>query len=110
MVAFVVFLTLAPLPFLLQVAARIVLIPVIAGISYEVLRAAAGKQWLSWASAPGMWIQAITTKEPTDDQVEVAIASLLAALEPADIDDVKARGEINAAALSAQCEQGEAGG
>ena len=42
MVAFVVFLTLAPLPFAWQVIARVALIPVIAGLSYEVLRAAAG--------------------------------------------------------------------
>ena len=48
MVAFVVFLTLAPLPFAVQVIARVALIPVIAGVSYEVLRAAAGKPWLSY--------------------------------------------------------------
>jgi len=107
MVAFVVFLTLAPLPFLIQVAARILLIPVIAGISYEILRAAAGQPWLAWASKPGMWIQSITTKEPTEDQVEVAIASLLAALEPEDIEEVKTRGTVNAAALLAQHDLGE---
>ncbi|KAA3640374.1 MAG: DUF1385 domain-containing protein, partial [Armatimonadetes bacterium] len=106
MVAFVVFLTLAPLPFLIQVAARIVLIPVIAGISYEILKAAAGHRWLAWASKPGMWIQAITTKEPTEDQVEVAIASLLAALEPEDIEEVKERGAVNAAALGAEYDLG----
>lgn len=110
MVAFVVFLTLAPLPFLIQVAARILLIPLIAGISYEVLKAAAGKPWLAWASAPGMWIQAITTKEPSDDQVEVAIASLLTALEPGDIDEVRTRGAINAAALAAEVDHGDTGG
>jgi uncharacterized protein YqhQ len=102
MVAFVVFLTLAPLPFLIQVAARILLIPFIAGISYEILRAAAGKPWLAWASRPGIWIQSITTKEPSDDQVEVAIASLLAALEPEDVEEVKERGAVNAAALAAE--------
>lgn len=110
MVAFVVFLTLAPLPFLIQVAARILLIPVIAGISYEVLKAAAGHRWMAWASKPGIWIQAITTKEPSDDQVEVAIASLLAALEPADIEEVKSRGTVNQAALLAEFSTGEDGG
>jgi uncharacterized protein YqhQ len=110
MVAFVVFLTLAPLPFLIQVAARILLIPVIAGISYEVLKAAAGHRWMAWASKPGIWIQAITTKEPSDDQVEVAIASLLAALEPSDIAEVKTRGTVNEAALLAQYNTGEDGG
>ncbi|MEZ5175670.1 MAG: DUF1385 domain-containing protein [Acidimicrobiia bacterium] len=107
MVAFVVFLALAPLPFLIQVAARIFLIPVIAGISYEVLKAAAGRRWLAWASKPGMWIQAITTKEPTPDQVEVAIASLLAALEPSEIAEVEQRGPVNAAALSAHYDRGD---
>lgn len=107
MVAFVVFLTLAPLPFLIQVAARILLIPVIAGISYEVLKAAAGHRWMAWASKPGIWIQAITTQEPSDDQVEVAIASLLAALEPGDIAEVKSRGTVNEAALLAEYTTGE---
>jgi uncharacterized protein YqhQ len=102
MVAFLVFLTLAPLQFLYQVIARVLLIPVIAGISYEVLKAAAGQRWLAWASKPGLWIQAITTKEPSDDQVEVAIASLLSALEPEEIDEVWERGTVNAAALAAE--------
>jgi uncharacterized protein YqhQ len=110
MVAFVVFLTLAPLPFLWQVIARILLIPVIAGISYEVLRAAAGKSWLAWASKPGMWIQAITTKEPTDDQVEVAIASLLAALDTDEVDDVKSRGAVAAGALLAEVDLSDSDG
>jgi uncharacterized protein YqhQ len=102
MVSFVVFLTLAPLPFGWQIAARILLIPVIAGISYEVLKAAAGQKWLSWASKPGIWIQSITTKEPSDDQVEVAVASLLAALEPSEVEEVKSRGAIVPAALAAE--------
>ena len=106
MVSFVVFLTLAPLPFGWQIAARILLIPVIAGISYEVLKAAAGQKWLSWASKPGIWIQSITTKEPSDDQVEVAVASLLAALEPSEVEEVKSRGAIVPAALTAEYDLG----
>jgi uncharacterized protein YqhQ len=102
MVAFFVFLLLAPLPLVWQIISRIVLIPVIAGISYEVLKAAAGHQWLAWASAPGMWIQSITTKEPSDDQVEVAVTSLLAALDDAAVDEVKQRGPVVAGALSAE--------
>ena len=107
MVAFVVFLLLAPLPFAWQVIARVVLIPVIAGLSYEVLRAAAGHRWMAWASKPGMWIQSITTKEPTDDQVEVAVASLIAALTPEAVDEVKARGEVVPAALDAEFHLGD---
>ena len=102
MVAFFVFLLLAPLPLVWQIISRIVLIPVIAGISYEILKAAAGHQWLSWASAPGVWIQAITTKEPSDDQVEVAVTSLLAALGDDAVDEVKQRGPVVAAALAAE--------
>jgi uncharacterized protein YqhQ len=110
MVSFFVFLTLAPLPFGWQIAARILLIPVIAGISYEVLKAAAGQKWLSWASKPGIWIQSITTKEPSDDQVEVAVASLLAALDPDEVEQVKARGAIVPAALAADYDLGSADG
>ncbi len=102
MVAFFVFLMLAPLPLIWQIIARIVLIPVIAGISYEVLKAAAGHRWMAWASKPGIWIQAITTKEPSDDQVEVAVTSLLAALDDGAIDEVKQRGPVVAAALTAE--------
>jgi uncharacterized protein YqhQ len=49
-----------------------------------------------------MWIQAITTKEPDDDQVEVAVASLLAALEDDAVLEVKQRGPVVAAALAAE--------
>jgi uncharacterized protein YqhQ len=110
MVAFVLFLFLAPLPFAVQVAARILLIPVIAGVSYEVLRAAAGRRWLAWASQPGMWIQAITTKEPDDDQVAVAVVSLLAALDADAVEEVRARGPVIPAALTAEVDLGDADG
>ncbi len=102
MVAFVVFLALAPLPFVWQVIARIVLIPVIAGMSYEVLKLGANQRWMSWANQPGIWLQNITTKEPSDDMVEVAIASLLAALSEDELSKVEARGPIAAAALAAE--------
>lgn len=110
MVAFVVFLFLAPLPFVWQVVARIALIPVVAGVSYEVLRAAAGAAWLGWASKPGIWIQAITTKEPDGGQVEVAIASLLAALGSEQIEEVRSRGAIDPAALAAEFDLGDGHG
>ena len=62
--------------------ARLLLIPVIAGISYEIMKLSAkraGARWARLLSAPGVWLQNITTKEPSDDQVEVAIAALEAA-------------------------------
>ncbi len=60
---------------------RFLLIPVIAGISYEIMKLAARKATQRWArilSAPGIWLQSITTKEPSVDQIEVAIAALSA--------------------------------
>jgi uncharacterized protein YqhQ len=104
MVAFVVFLTLAPLPFAWQIISRIILIPVIAGLSYEVLKLGANSKWMSWANRPGIWLQYITTKEPSDDMVEVAVASLLAALSDEESEAVAARGPIVAGALAAERE------
>jgi uncharacterized protein YqhQ len=63
--------------------ARILLIPFIAGASYEIIRASAknGAQlMLSIITRPGLWLQNITTKEPDDAQLEVSITSLKAAL------------------------------
>jgi uncharacterized protein YqhQ len=60
---------------------RLLLLPVIAGISYEIMKLAAKKASQRWAqilSAPGVWLQGITTKEPSVDQIEVAIAALSA--------------------------------
>lgn len=110
MVAFFVFLLLAPLEFFWQVIARLALIPVIAGISYEVLKAAAGKPWLAWASRPGMWIQSITTNQPDDHQVEVAVASLLAALDPEAVAEIHSRGAVAAGALAVQFDEEDGGG
>ena len=64
--------------------ARIVLILPIAGISYEVLKAAAKHENLFCriVRAPGLALQHLTTKEPTEDMLEVAIASFELALHP----------------------------
>ena len=79
-------LTYALVPFegfAMQFASRIVLLPLIAGVSYEVIRFAARRQGSLFASlvAPGLWLQRITTKNPADDQVEVSIHSLRRAME-----------------------------
>ena len=101
MVAFVVFLMLAALPFVWQVAARILLIPFIAGVSYEVLKAGAASRWMAWANRPGMWLQRVTTSEPEDDMVVVAVASLLSALTDDEVASVAARGSIAPDAVAA---------
>lgn len=61
----------------LRALSRIVLIPVIAGISYEFLRLAGRSESkiVNILSRPGMWMQGLTTKEPTEDMVEVAITA-----------------------------------
>jgi uncharacterized protein YqhQ len=64
--------------FAARFASRILLLPLIAGISYEMIRFAAKRQgsMLSLLTSPGLWLQRITTKPPTDDQAEVAIRAL----------------------------------
>ncbi len=66
-----------------KVALRILLIPVIAGISYEIIRLAGRTDnvFVKLLSAPGMMIQRLTTKEPTKEMVEVAIASVEAVFD-----------------------------
>lgn len=59
-----------------NVPARILLIPVVAGISYELLKFSAKYKWLRWLSYPGIWAQKLTTRQPDAEQIEVAIAAL----------------------------------
>lgn len=61
---------------------RLLLLPVVAGISYEIIKfAGRHENWFTKAiSAPGMWLQLITTREPDDSQIEVAIAALKAVM------------------------------
>jgi uncharacterized protein YqhQ len=59
-------------------AVRIVLLPVITGLSYEVIRFAAKHRGSLFAlmTAPGLWMQRITTQPPSDEQAECAIVAL----------------------------------
>jgi uncharacterized protein YqhQ len=84
------------------VTSRVLGVPVIAGLSYEVLKVGADRRWLRFLAVPGMWFQALTTRQPGDDQVEVAVTSLLASLTPAEREDVDRRGPIVPAALEAE--------
>ena len=62
---------------------RFALIPVIAGISFEIIRFAGAhydKPWVRWMSEPGLRLQRLTTREPSKDMLEVAIAALRAVL------------------------------
>ena len=66
------------------IVSRIALLPVIAGIAYELIRFAgkhADNRVLMTLLAPGMWLQRLTTREPTLDQLEVSIRALREVLE-----------------------------
>lgn len=70
-------------PFAIKFGARVVLIPLIAGLAYEVIRFSArhlGSRLCRALITPGLWLQKITTKEPDDRQLEVAIIALKEAL------------------------------
>jgi len=69
--------------FAAKFATRILLLPVIAGLSYELIRFAAKRQGtlMGALTAPGLWLQRITTKPPSDSQAEVAIRALEGAME-----------------------------
>jgi uncharacterized protein YqhQ len=59
-------------------ALRIALLPVITGVSYEIIRFAAKRRKSLFAimTAPGLWLQRVTTQPPSDDQAECAISAL----------------------------------
>jgi uncharacterized protein YqhQ len=80
------------LPWLL--ASRILLIPLIAGLAYEVIRFAArhmDKRWVRAVMRPGLALQQLTTREPSLDQLEVAIVSLRAAMTAEQLSEVESR-------------------
>ena len=68
---------------------RLLLLPLVAGLSYEVIKFAgrSKSKCMRIVSLPGMWLQKITTREPDDSQLEVAIASLKAVLTDNPEDD-----------------------
>lgn len=70
---------------LTRIASRIVLLPVVAGVSYEIIRFAgrSRSRFVQIAILPGLWLQKLTTRQPDDSQVEVAIQAL-EAVRPAE--------------------------
>ncbi len=62
----------------MRILSRIILLPVVAGISYEIIRYAGRSEnkFVKFATLPGLWLQNLTTNEPDDEQVEVAIRAL----------------------------------
>ena len=87
------------------IASRLLFIPVIAGVSYEILRFSglrADRPIGRFLAAPGMWLQKLTTSRPDDSQIEVAVASLVSAVDQETLATVQLRGPLPAAALAAR--------
>ncbi|MCI2110068.1 MAG: DUF1385 domain-containing protein [Acidaminococcaceae bacterium] len=77
----------------LRILSRVLLMPVIAGISYEIIHYAGthmDKKWVQKAIWPGLCLQKLTTRQPDDSQIEVAIASLKAVLPAEELEQEKA--------------------
>ncbi|HJU50857.1 MAG TPA: DUF1385 domain-containing protein [Acidimicrobiia bacterium] len=103
--AIVIFGLLGRLPWPLLILSRLVGIPLIAGISYEILKASGKHQETRWGrflAAPGLWLQRLTTRVPEQDQIEVAVASLLSSLEAEQVEEILRRGPVPEASLAAR--------
>jgi len=84
LVGFVIFLSVAGLPLWQRIGARIVLIPVVAAVAFEVMRVAAAnyhRPWVRRLLAPALSTQYLTTREPDDAMIATAIAALVPVLE-----------------------------
>lgn len=69
---------------------RLLLLPLAAGISYEIIKFAgrSTSKYITWLNAPGKWLQRLTTREPDEKQIEVAIAALKAVIPENKDDDI----------------------
>lgn len=69
---------------------RLLLLPLVAGISYEIIKFAgrSTSKYITWLNAPGKWLQRLTTREPDEKQIEVAIAALKAVIPENKDDDI----------------------
>ncbi len=81
-ISIVVFFFIKADTWYLRLVYRLLLLPVVAGISYEIIKLAGryDNRFTKFISKPGMWLQYFTTREPDDSQIEVALASLNAVL------------------------------
>jgi uncharacterized protein YqhQ len=96
-VSIVVFAFVGSPTLLIKVASRILLVPVVAGIAYELMRLGAANyrfRIVRWLLAPGLALQGLTTREPEDSMIECAIASLNRVMRR-DVQSVKEHQEID---------------
>lgn len=87
------------------IVSRVLGIPVIAGISYELLKWSGthgGERFAKVMAAPGLWLQRLTTGVPEEDMIEVAVTSLISALEEDQVLEVQQRGPLPSAVLAAR--------
>ncbi|NLC29394.1 MAG: DUF1385 domain-containing protein, partial [Chloroflexi bacterium] len=74
-----IFTLLGPLPLLTRLISRILLLPVISAIAYEYIRFAANwmdrSAFVRWLIQPNLWLQKLTTREPSPDMLEVSITA-----------------------------------
>jgi uncharacterized protein YqhQ len=72
------------------VVCKLLLLPVVVGISYEIIRLAGRYDNILTriVSAPGLWMQRLTTREPDDSQIEIAVAALKPVLPDRQGEDV----------------------
>jgi uncharacterized protein YqhQ len=80
-ISVLLFAFLSPLPWLWRLTWRVLLIPVLAGLAYEYIRWTANHRdspWVRWMTQPNLVLQRLTTREPTTDMLEVAIAAFQA--------------------------------
>jgi uncharacterized protein YqhQ len=92
-------------PILLRIASRVLLLPLIAGISYELLRFGARHQdsvWVRLLLLPGLAVQRLSTREPDDDMIQVAIAALTRVLREDELAVPGASSVADDASLDAQ--------
>ncbi len=105
LIAIVLFTFLGKPDWPLLIASRIIGIPVVAGISYEILKWSGGHRSSLMGrilAAPGMWLQRLTTSVPDESMVEVAVASLLAAVDDNEADRLVATGVLPVDAVTAR--------
>ena len=83
-IALIVYAFLPIDSFWMKFAVRIALLPLISGLSYELIRFAAKRQdsfLMKALTSPGLWLQRITTKQPDNGQAQVAIHALEGAMK-----------------------------